>query len=93
MLSSQNINKIFGQVFIMVFKEIDIPDHVRSYQGYPQIIENEGCPRCKSLMLKVEINTFKVGALKFGATCSNCGLFFYVKEDSEGRKLLFEYEK
>ena len=77
----------------MVFKEVDIPSHIRSYQGYPQLIENEGCPRCKSLMLSVVIKAFKTGNLTFGATCSNCGLFFYVKEDDKNRKLIFEYEK
>ncbi|MHA1299278.1 MAG: hypothetical protein ACTSO9_07585 [Candidatus Helarchaeota archaeon] len=76
----------------MSFKEIDIPEHVRSYREYPQIIENEGCPRCNSLMLKVDIQSFKIGDLKFGCTCSNCGLFFYVKEDNVRRKLIFEYE-
>lgn len=76
----------------MSFKEVKIPPSVRSYRGYPQIIENEGCPRCKSLMLKVEIKTFKIGDLRFGCTCSNCGLFFYAKEDPANRKLILEYE-
>ena len=77
----------------MSFKEIEISSQARSYRDYPPIIENEGCPRCNSLMIKVKINTFKIGNLVFGCTCSNCGLFFYVKEDNKNRKLLFEYEK
>ncbi len=77
----------------MSFKEVEIPDDVRSYRAYPHIIENEGCPRCKSLMLKVDIKAFKVDDLRFGVTCSNCGLFFYAKEDNARRKLVFEYEK
>ena len=77
----------------MSFKEVDIPPRARSYRDYPPIIENEGCPRCNSLMLKVEIKAFKIGDLKFGCTCSNCGLFFYVIEDNTARKLIFEYHK
>lgn len=77
----------------MSFKTIIIPEEIRSYRNYPQIIENEGCPQCKSLMLKVQIKSFKIGNLKFGCTCSNCGLFFYVTEDEKNRTLVFEYEQ
>ncbi|MHA1279141.1 MAG: hypothetical protein ACTSQI_12605 [Candidatus Helarchaeota archaeon] len=61
-------------------KELAIPGTTRSYQEYPEIIEFEGCPRCKSLDVSPRLVSFKQSAIKFEVTCFKCGLLYYAYE-------------
>lgn len=78
-------------------KELEIPDSVRSYQEYPEIIEFEGCPRCSSLDVNPKIVNFKQDDIKFQVTCFNCGLLYDASEKKDirsARKLiLLEWEE
>ncbi len=62
-------------------KELEIPDSVRSYQGYPELIEFEGCPRCNSLDVNPKIESFKKNDISFGVTCLKCGLLYQASEN------------
>jgi transcription elongation factor Elf1 len=64
----------------MTQKELEIPRTVRSYQEYPEIIEFEGCPRCKSLDVSPKLVSFKKFDVKFEVTCFKCGLLYHAAE-------------
>ncbi|MHA1266280.1 MAG: hypothetical protein ACTSRS_13690 [Candidatus Helarchaeota archaeon] len=61
-------------------KDIEIPSNVRNYQGYPELIEFEGCPRCSSLDVSPKIINFKKDNIRFEVTCLKCGLLYYAYE-------------
>ena len=61
-------------------KEVEVPRSVRSYQGYPELIEFEGCPRCQSLDVTPKIVNFKKANIRFEVTCLKCGLLYYARE-------------
>ena len=62
-------------------KELEVPNTVRSYQGYPEIIEFEGCPRCNSLDFNPKIVSFKKNDIRFDVTCLKCGLLYHAHEN------------
>lgn len=71
-------------------KEVEIPTNVRSYQGYPELIEFDGCPRCNSLDVNPKIVNFKKNNIRFEVTCLKCGLLYHAREniDSNNRKTI-----
>ena len=77
-------------------KELEIPRSVRSYQGYPEIIEFDGCPRCNSLDVNPKIVSFKKNDIRFQVTCLKCGFLYEAREDIDPathiKKILIEWE-
>ncbi len=77
-------------------KEIKIPNDVRSYQEYPEIIEFEGCPRCNSLDVTPKIVSFKKSDIRFDVTCLKCGLLYHASErqnlGSQEKSIIIEWE-
>ena len=75
-------------------KEVEVPNTVRSYQGYPEIIEFEGCPRCNSLDVNPKIVSFKKNDIKFDVTCLKCGLLYHARENASPsqKTIIIEWE-
>ncbi|NVM55962.1 MAG: hypothetical protein HWN66_19855 [Candidatus Helarchaeota archaeon] len=77
-------------------KELEIPSKVRSYQGYPEVIEFEGCPRCNSLDVNPKIVSFKKNDIRFEITCMKCGLLYdayeNINSNTELKTIMIEWD-
>ena len=81
----------------MAFAEIPIDGKkTRNYKDYPRLLEDQGCPRCNSLLIAVKIRNFSKDLLRFECTCNECGIYYYaqlVEKDAEKRLILYEEDE